>query len=164
MVQKTSDQAYCVHRSSTRPRPVPDLLDHGAGLQLPAQLRHELTNLRVSLHEGVELHLEVGVLVGHAPEAVHEEVLAVLADQRPLRADGAARRRLVGRLGLQRVAQLGVHDEGRPLVGALDGGEGALDLVALQVRIAHPLDHLAVLVAGVRRLAELDLRRRETVM
>ena len=56
------------------------------------------------------------------------------------------------------MAQLGVHDEGRLLVGALDGGEGALHLVALQVRVAHPLDHLAILVARVRRLPELDLR------
>ena len=61
-------------------------------------------------------------------------------------------------LCLQRVAQLGVHDEGRPLVGALDGGEGALHLVALQVRVPHPLDDPAVLVAGVGRLPELDLR------
>ena len=43
-------------------------------------------------------------------------------------------------------------------MGALDGGEGALDLVALQVRVANPLDDLAVLVARVSGLPELDLR------
>ena len=61
------------------------------------------------------------------------------------------------------MAQLGVHDERRPLVGALDGGEGALHLVALQVRVPHPLDDPAVLVAGVGRLPELDLERASSI-